>query len=62
LLAKHGFARLSDTARTRPVVIEKRSCSVVLVLAVEEFERLETKVRTTIVSGETPPTPSRDAA
>ena len=39
--AKHQFGRLIDTARAEPVVIEKHGRPVVVVVAVEEFERLQ---------------------
>ena len=39
--AKDGFGRLIDTARAEPVVIEKHGRPVVVVLSVEEFERLK---------------------
>ncbi len=38
--AKNGFGRLIDTARAEPVAIEKHGRPVVVVLAVEEYERL----------------------
>jgi len=38
--AKHQFGLLIDTARAEPVVIEKHGRPVVVVVAVEEFERL----------------------
>lgn len=38
--AKNGFGRLIDTARAKPVAIEKYGRPVVIVLAVEEYERL----------------------
>lgn len=38
--AKYNFGKLIDTARAEPVVIEKHGRAVVVVLAVEEFERL----------------------
>lgn len=38
--AKHQFGLLIDTARAEPVVIEKHGRAVVVVVAVEEFERL----------------------
>jgi prevent-host-death family protein len=38
--AKDGFGRLIDTARAEPVVIEKHGRAVVVVMSVEEFERL----------------------
>lgn len=39
--AKHQFGRLIDTARAELVVVEKHGRPVVVVLAVEEFERLK---------------------
>jgi prevent-host-death family protein len=38
--AKYGFGRLIDLARSEPVVVEKHGRPVVVVLSVEEFERL----------------------
>jgi prevent-host-death family protein len=38
--AKYGFGRLIDLARSEPVVVEKHGQPVVVVLAVEEYERL----------------------
>ena len=38
--AKNGFGRLIDTARAEPVAIEKYGRTVVVVLAVEEYDRL----------------------
>ena len=38
--AKNGFGRLIDTARAEPVAIEKHGRAVVVVLAIEEYERL----------------------
>lgn len=38
--AKYNFGRLIDIARAEPVVIEKHGRPVVVVIAVEEFERL----------------------
>jgi len=38
--AKNGFGRLLDSARAEPVVIEKHGRAVVVVLAIEEYERL----------------------
>lgn len=38
--AKYGFGRLIDLARAEPVVIAKHGRPVVVVMAVEEFERL----------------------
>ena len=38
--AKYGFGRLIDLARSQPVIVEKHGRPVVVVLAVEEYERL----------------------
>ncbi|WP_298161789.1 type II toxin-antitoxin system Phd/YefM family antitoxin [Acidocella sp.] len=38
--AKYNFGRLIDTARAEPVVIEKHGRPVVVVLSVEEYQRL----------------------
>ena len=38
--AKYNFGRLVDTARAEPIVVEKHGRPVVVVLAVEEYERL----------------------
>ena len=38
--AKYGFGRLIDLARAAPVVVAKHGRPVVVVMAVEEFERL----------------------
>lgn len=39
--AKYNFGRLIDTARAQPVTVEKYGRPVVVVLAVEEYERLK---------------------
>ena len=39
--AKYGFGRLIDLARTEPVTVAKHGRPVVVVMAVEEFERLK---------------------
>jgi prevent-host-death family protein len=39
--AKYGFGRLIDLARSEPVVVEKHGRPVIVVMAVEEFERLK---------------------
>ena len=44
--AKYGFGRLIDLARAEPVVIAKHGRPVVVVMAVEEYERLAGKVIT----------------
>ena len=38
--AKYGFGRLIDLARAAPVTVEKHGRPVVVVMAVEEYERL----------------------
>ena len=38
--AKYGFGRLIDLARAEPITVEKHGRPVVVVLAVEEYERL----------------------
>ena len=39
--AKYGFGRLIDLARTEPVAVAKHGRPVVVVMAVEEYERLK---------------------
>ena len=39
--AKYGFGRLIDLARAHPVAVAKHGRPVVVVLSVEEFERLK---------------------
>ena len=39
--AKYGFGRLIDLARTEPVVVAKHGRPVVVVMAIEEYERLK---------------------
>lgn len=43
--AKYNFGRLIDTARAEPVVIEKHGRPVVVVMAVEEYNRLSCRPR-----------------
>lgn len=50
--AKYSFGRLIDTARAEPVTVEKHGRAVVVVLAVEEYERLRA-----IESGQSSKTP-----
>jgi prevent-host-death family protein len=38
--AKNGFGRLLDLARAEPITVEKHGRPVVVVLSVEEYERL----------------------
>lgn len=49
--AKNAFGLLIDSARAEPVAIEKHGRKVVVVLAVEEFERLR-QVEQMAVSGD----------
>lgn len=39
--AKYGFGRLIDLARAEPVAVAKQGRTVVVVLSVEEYERLK---------------------
>ena len=39
--AKYGFGRLIDLARASPVTVAKYGRAVVVVLSVEEYERLK---------------------
>ncbi|ABS65695.1 prevent-host-death family protein [Xanthobacter versatilis] len=39
--AKNGFGLLIDTARAEPVTVEKYGRSVVVLVSVEEYERLK---------------------
>jgi prevent-host-death family protein len=39
--AKYHFGRLIDIARAEPVTVEKHGRAVVVVLAIEEYERLK---------------------
>jgi len=39
--AKNAFGLLIDTARQEPVTVEKHGRAVVVVIAVEEYERLK---------------------
>ncbi len=38
--AKYNFGRMIDLARSEPLVIEKHGRPVVVVMAVEEFEKM----------------------
>ena len=44
--AKYGFGGLINLARAAPVAILKRGRPVVVVMAIEEFERLKAASRT----------------
>ena len=39
--AKYGFGKLIDLARAEPVAVAKHGRPVVVVMAIEEFERLK---------------------
>ena len=39
--AKYGFGRLIDLARADPVAVSKHGRPVVVVMAIEEYERLK---------------------
>jgi prevent-host-death family protein len=39
--AKYGFGRLIDLARAEPVTVAKHGRPVVVVMAIEEYERLK---------------------
>ena len=41
--AKNAFGLLLDTARAEPVAVEKHGRAVVVVLSVEEFERMKVR-------------------
>jgi prevent-host-death family protein len=41
--AKNSFGKMIDLARAQPVAIEKYGRSVVIVMAVEEYDRLSGK-------------------
>lgn len=45
--AKYGFGRLIDLARAAPVAVLKHGRPVVVVMAIEEFERLKAANRPT---------------
>jgi prevent-host-death family protein len=42
--AKNAFGLMIDTARAEPVLIEKHGRGVVMVIAVEEYERLRVRL------------------
>jgi prevent-host-death family protein len=54
--AKYEFGRLIDLARAEPVTVSKHGRPVVVVLAVEEFERLKAleKIKTTATAAVAP--------
>jgi prevent-host-death family protein len=39
--AKYSFGRLSDLARAEPVAVAKHGRTVVVVMAIEEYDRLK---------------------
>ncbi len=50
--AKNAFGLMIDTARAEPVLIEKHGRGVVMVIAVEEYERLTVGLATRAKSAE----------
>jgi len=42
-VAKNAFGLMIDTARAEPLLIEKHGRPVVMVISVEEYERLQTE-------------------
>lgn len=50
--AKNAFGILIDTARAEPVLIEKHGRGVVVVLSVEEYERLSNPPQPSLKSRE----------
>ena len=54
--AKNAFGLMIDTARAEPVRIEKHGRGVVMVISVEEYERLYDRA---IPSADTPPDAQR---
>jgi len=58
--AKNAFGRLIDLARAEPVAIEKYGRSVVVVLAIEEFERLTAKAKKQVSTAACGPRPAQD--
>lgn len=50
--AKYGFGRLIDLARAEPVAVVKHGRTVVVVLAIEEYERLTALDKSGISPGE----------
>lgn len=49
--AKYGFGRLIDLARIEPVAVAKHGRPVVVVMAVEEYDRLRGIERGCVKSG-----------
>ena len=45
--AKNAFGLMIDTARAEPVLIEKHGRAVVIVISVEEYERLHDRANPT---------------
>lgn len=58
--AKNAFGRLIDMARAEPVAIEKYGRSVVVVLAIEEFERLTAKAKKQVATAASGPSPAHE--
>ena len=49
--AKYNFGRMIDLARAEPVIIEKHGRPVVVIVAVEEWEKLHSKTDPATASG-----------
>jgi prevent-host-death family protein len=47
--AKNAFGLMIDSARAEPVLIEKRGRGVVVVVSVEEYDRLSVQASSTIL-------------
>lgn len=61
--AKYGFGRLIDLARAEPIVVEKHGRAVVVVLAIEEYERLrDNAIASASVAKEADAKPARKRA
>ena len=48
--AKYGFGKLIDLARAEPVAVAKHGRTVVVVMSVEEYERLKALDEATVTS------------
>ena len=58
--AKNAFGFMIDTARAEPVLIEKHGRAVVMVISVEEYERLHDAAKGSAArSDDTGPRPAR---
>lgn len=53
--AKYGFGRLIDMARAEPVLVAKHGRPVVVVLSVEEYQRLKNREDKNLTESKTAP-------